>query len=293
MSEKTIKSSPRTPLAQSVRGSSGKSRAELGIETLWGCVRKDWGWGMKTELRGLALAAMAGLGVVGMAAVAPAADLAVKPAAPPFNWTGCYLGGTLGWGNANTWRVTDLGAAGVPYNPGGVNPWTYSLDSVAVGGGTLGCNWQPTSFPVVIGLEGEGGYLNLDGGNGNQLFGTRTVVDSSKVGTGYGMVGGRAGWVFLDRILVYGKVGVGFYDTSSTVTDFSPGGITATGKQSQSPFAFGGGIEYAMTDHWFGKAEFLYFERGTSYLACGGAFCWREDPSNVNVFKLGLSYKFW
>jgi outer membrane immunogenic protein len=206
---------------------------------------------MKNRLNVPALVTLAAIGIIGTGAAASAADIPVKapPYKPPYSWSGCYLGATVGWGAANDWRVTDLGG----FNPGGVNPWSYSSDGL-LAGGTAGCNWQPAGMPLVFSVEGEGGYLHITG-PGPQLFGAATVADVSKIGTGYGMVGGRVGWAFLERILVYGKVGVAFYDTSSTVTSLFPVGFTATGSASQSPLAFGGGVEYAFDAHWSGKAE--------------------------------------
>jgi hypothetical protein len=32
-----------------------------------------------------------------------------------------------------------------------------------IGGGTLGCNWQPVGSPFVLGIEGEVGYMKLEG----------------------------------------------------------------------------------------------------------------------------------
>jgi outer membrane immunogenic protein len=223
-----------------------------------------------------------------------AADLAVKaPAravAAPYNWTGCYLGGYAGWAAANTWKSADLNG----FNTTGVNPWDFSLGNEAIGGGTLGCNWQASSW-LVLGIEGEGGYLKVEGGASPVLLvppGLATVGDTAKIGTGYGLIAGRAGVAF-DRLLIYGKVGVAFYDTTAKVTDAAVPSFVATGSKSQSPLAAGFGGEYAIYDHWSGKAEYVFFDRGSSFNACGGGFCWKQDPSAVHTFKIGVNYKFW
>jgi outer membrane immunogenic protein len=243
------------------------------------------------------------LAAMGMAAVgsANAADIAVK--APmmkaPYNWTGCYAGGFFGFGTANNWRTNDVNG----FNPGGVNPWEFSLNSTPTGGGYVGCQWQPTpGGGFVFGLEGEGGYLQLSG-PGQQLTigggGATNVVDFSKIGTGYGLVAGRVGYVFLEKIHIYGKVGVAFYDETSTITapGLNGGPVVATSSKSQTPLAFGGGAEFPLTDHWVGKAEYLVFEKGSSYTSvgtgAGAGFNWTENPSSVQTFKLGAHYKFW
>jgi len=70
----------------------------------------------------------------------------------------------------------------------------------------------------------------------------------------------------------------------------------ATGSKSQTPLAVGGGAEYALWDHWTGKFEYLFFDHGSSYNACGVSagqtFCWKQDPSTAHVVKFGLNYKF-
>jgi outer membrane immunogenic protein len=241
----------------------------------------------------MALAAAAAL-VAGSAfggGAGRAADLAVKvPKAGLYNWTGCYVGGFTGWSLANDWKSTDLH----PYNQGGVGTWDFSLGGEVIGGGALGCNWQPNSW-LVLGVEGEGGFLNMDGAAPQPLFpggGFSSVSGSAKTGTGYGLVAGRAG-VALDRLLIYGKLGVAFYDSSAAVTDSKIPGFVATGSKSQTPFAVGVGGEYAIYDHWSGKAEYVYFDRGSAFDACGGGFCWKQDPSPIHTVKFGVNYKFW
>src|SRR4051812_23180668 len=127
----------------------------------------------KRLLVGVALAAL------GFVSAAAAADLPVRmpvkapPAPPPFTWTGCYVGGYAGgaWGDRDGARFTDLGqnglgAAGSTAVPlfqsyaGGataarlvaMHSWSAKLDGTAIGGGTLGCNWQPAASPFVFGV---------------------------------------------------------------------------------------------------------------------------------------------
>jgi outer membrane immunogenic protein len=241
----------------------------------------------------------AGLSIVGSAG---AADLAVAPArAAPFSWTGCYVGGFAGWATANTWTATDLGSGATPLfipAPAGTGQWSYSENTSFLGGGTVGCNYQPwAGSGFVIGAEGEAGYLSLSASSSepNQA----TLISTSKMGTGYGLIAGRLGWAFYERILLYGKAGVAFYDTSAGI--INPNGadaVTASGSKSQTPLAVGGGVEYAMSDHWTGKAEYTFLAAGSSYNICGvdaalgQNFCWRQDPSSIHLVKFGLNYKF-
>ncbi len=248
----------------------------------------------------LATVAIGGLAFVGVILMgrARAADMPVNPpvlrAAAPYNWSGCYAGGYVGWGAANKWTSTDLNG----FSPIGVSPWNFSLGNEAIGGGTLGCNWQANTW-FVLGIEGEGGFLKVEGSAPQPSIsppGFGTVGDTAKVGSGYGLIAGRLGAAF-DRLLIYGKFGIGFYDTSATIIDANSPGFVATGSKFQAPWALGVGGEYAIFDHWSGKAEYVFFDHGSSFNACGvrggQSFCWRQDPSTVHTFKIGVNYKFW
>jgi outer membrane immunogenic protein len=250
----------------------------------------------------LALVATVGLAATGVIDVGTgwAADLPAKAPAPkaaPYSWTGCYLGGFVGWAEANRWQSTDLDG----FNPAGANPWMFSLNTSTTYGGTVGCNYQVNTaigpFNPVLGIEGEGASLGLSVAPFAQPFpvavggGATNVFDAAKIGNGYGVVAGRVGLAF-DRLLLYGKLGVAFYDASATITDASNPGFAATGSKSASTLAFGVGAEYAIFDHWTGKAEYLGFD-GTTFNACSGTFCWKQDTGLVHTFKVGVNYKFW
>jgi outer membrane immunogenic protein len=118
-----------------------------------------------------------------------------------------------------------------------------------------------------------------------------SVSDTSRVGSGYGLVAGRVGVAF-ERLLLYTKLGVAFFDSAATITDASNLGFFATASKFQSPFTVGGGAEYAIFDHWTGKFEYMFVDRGTAFNACGGGFCWRQDLSTTHIVKIGLNYKF-
>ncbi|MEZ5890892.1 MAG: hypothetical protein R3D52_12075 [Xanthobacteraceae bacterium] len=132
------------------------------------------------------------------------------PAALPFSWTSCYLGGFLGGAWASDIAVNNGYAQvlGVPFDS-----WTYSLDNSVIGGGTAGCNWQPIGSPLVVGIEGEVGYVDLSGSAYDPRFplGPNVLAASASIGNTYGMITGRLGYA-VDRVLFYVKGGVAFVD---------------------------------------------------------------------------------
>ena len=97
-------------------------------------------------------------------------------------------------------------------NSGLYDVWNYDLKSSFLGGGTLGCNWQPIGSPFVIGAEGEIGYLRLTASALDfPLDPFQSINSSVRIGDWYGMVTGRLGYAW-DRALVYVKGGVAFVD---------------------------------------------------------------------------------
>ena len=256
-----------------------------------------------------------GIGILTLAALpALAADLPPRmvtkaPVMVPvaYNWSGCYIGGFVGGATqARATRSTDIGSIGQGgtfplYNTAGTNPWDYSRDGSVIGGGTLGCNYQGAGSPFVFGIEGEVGFIRINSGalEPNSL----DVNGSLRTGDWYGLVAGRLGYA-VDRVLFYAKGGAVFYQNRATVIDAGntvPGftdTVTATGKKSVATWALGGGIEYAMTNNWSVKGEYMYFARSGTFNACGidanvgQNFCWVQDPPGIHTAKLGLNYKF-
>ena len=110
-----------------------------------------------------------------------------------------------------------------------------------LGGGTVGCNWQPIGSPFVLGIEGELGYLRLTGSAidpTQPVLGLApSVTSNTRIGDWYGMITGRLGYAW-DRAMVYVKGGVAFVDVETTVTDpiFNPGFVASTSR-------FDGGLD--------------------------------------------------
>ncbi|MBR0950936.1 outer membrane protein [Bradyrhizobium canariense] len=278
-------------------------------------MNKHFGWAL----------AAASLLSIGISGTASAADLAARPytkAPPPpvaFNWSGCYLGAYVGGAtqsrNVRTADPTSTGGtfpAGTFYNSptataanGGL--FDYGVGSSAIGGGTLGCNWQGAS-PWVVGIEGEGGYMRLTGSTVDPysipLLGGDTTA-STRIGDWYASVSGRVGYAW-DRVLVYGKGGVGFAEIRSSIVDTCTTGacggglLTATGGRNQAFWVAGGGLEYAFDRSWSVKGEYLFLGIDKTYAVCGpgaaaatgSTFCSNHNIEGIHTFKVGVNYRF-
>ncbi|MFZ2080775.1 MAG: porin family protein, partial [Xanthobacteraceae bacterium] len=85
--------------------------------------------------------------VIGVAST-NAADLyrAPPPVVPNrlFTWTGCYIGGNIGWGRGrDTVSIPNLGeTTGVPELAGVSLPSVTGDTKGVLGGGQVGCNYQ-------------------------------------------------------------------------------------------------------------------------------------------------------
>jgi outer membrane immunogenic protein len=290
------------------------------------------------SIRALMLGRVA-LFVFVLAAPASAADLG-RPSvvAPPvaFSWTGCYVGGYLGGAGADRDAVfTDLGNSMFRAFSGGsarlangtrvegTHSWGVPLDSSVIGGGTLGCNWQPVGSAFVLGVEGEGGYMKLKGSAFDPLIsptltvaafrGTPDVLGSAQAGDWYAMATGRLGYAF-DRVLVYVKGGAAFVPISASVHDNCLNTAAGCGNWIISTSAsdtittgtIGGGLEWAFRPNWSIKAEYMFIglgghnlgSCGTSHSGAqlsvtpGGDFCFNHDFPAIHTAKIGINFRF-
>jgi outer membrane immunogenic protein len=229
-----------------------------------------------------------------------AADMPVKaPPVPPaaYGWTGCYIGANAGYawqsgrsgyrddpnttadpinGSPNTVFITTLATIPEPANTNG-RGW--------IGGGEAGCNWQ-IDRGIVVGVESDVGATGVSGSATTVgpnfpglAFGVYQVAPGAVV-TGGGIanenvslrwlstVRARAGLpVLAGRALLFvtGGLAVGGVSSSGMVDLNTVTGVLAWGGSNSSirtGYATGGGVEYALTDHWTTKAEYLYYNLG-------------------------------
>jgi outer membrane immunogenic protein len=203
--------------------------------------------------------------------VAHAADLSVAPIykAPPtpvvstYNWSGFYLGVNGG----GEWGSSHWDSAGAFNTSGGMV------------GGTAGYNWQ--TGPLVLGVEGDVDWQNLKGSTTNLCpAGCSTNTDWLST------VRGRLGYAF-DRVMPYVTGGLAMGNIKATTPGFVGGSETDAG------WTVGGGVEFALTNNWTAKAEYLHV--GLGNFNCGfncGATATNNVSSREDIVRAGLNYKF-
>jgi outer membrane immunogenic protein len=221
--------------------------------------------------------------------VAHAADKAppmfkAPVAAIPFSWTGFYIGAHAGGavGVATSSNVAPFGG----FDQAEFTTLT-NVPRGAIFGGQLGFNWQ--AGPVVFGLEGELGHLDL------RTSSTRDD-DFAEVRAGwYGTATGRIGYAF-NRTLFYVKGGGAWTRLENVATDLD-GGIADpldVTRLSRTHFGWtlGGGVEHAFASapNWSVKAEYMYTDFRTDRSAnLSGEFF--DHRNEIHTVKLGVNYR--
>jgi outer membrane immunogenic protein len=236
-----------------------------------------------------------------------------RPYAPPpvFSWTGFYVGGVVGDARE---RVSNTYAA--PGLPNGY--FAYVAASILVqqlqqqqvtGGGEVGYNIQFGG--LVVGAEFDIDYLGFS----NTLTTAFTaplagpVVSTTQQSTNWMFTArGRLGWAVFDRLLVYGTGGIAAVHSTLTETNVYSPVFVASGTDFSSvsgPYVgwvAGGGLEWAFTDHWSIKGEYLHVGLPSKTAASGTFSPFFDNPNfviynhtvtqEIDIGRLGINYKF-
>ena len=200
---------------------------------------------------------------------ADAADMPVKaPAAKTYNWGGCYVGLNGGGAESGSDFTTTVGV-GTHLTPADIalveEGGTSSANSPNfLGGGQAGCNWQ--SGTLVYGLEGDVDYFRsipqMTNPTATLSDGATTFTVSQSLTTNFlATVRPRIG-VSADRNSFYITGGAAFTKASymqGYVDAAVPvGNGIATGSKSLVGWTAGAGWEYAWTDNWTIRFEYLF-----------------------------------
>ncbi len=205
-------------------------------------------------------------------------DAYAEPPEEPryYNWSGLYGGGYIG-GAHGLWTIDFFRNNNHGHAEEG-------LDGIA-GGGWVGYNVMLRNN-WVVGIEGELGGTTAEQSN--------DIFDNDKSLARYGLYGSlraRAGYAF-NRLLVYGTAGAAFADIDENIQKGQNAGEQVVW-ENHTPigFAVGGGVEYAFTNNWIGRAEYLYSDFGSKDLvnADGNRAVFGNE---LHLARVGMSYKF-
>src|SRR5947199_5615839 len=198
----------------------------------------------------------------------PSAPVATAPQAI-YNWTGFYLGGHLGGAFAGSNSLEGSSARFIGGVQGGFD---YQFTT----------NW-------VIGAEAQYSWLSND--NKGVLFPGSTLVTTNN--NQLGSVTGRLGYTW-GPALVYGKGGYAWRDNPNIGVTVAgvPAGFT-TDATHKDGYTVGAGLEYMFAPNWSAKAEYQYYNFGTTTFTAAPAdvvgTSFRNDEHTV---KVGVNYRF-
>jgi outer membrane immunogenic protein len=271
---------------------------------------------------------LAGIALGVIAAPAMAADMALKAPAPyPYLWNGFYAGLDAGYADEQSTFTT-----AATYTPdialgvvAGVSEGLAALSSGRIttnngmgfiGGGQVGYNMQLSKL-FVAGLEadiqGKTGTSSGSVAAGQVVIGVPiTSVQTVSAKTDWiGTVRGRFGILLTPTWLVYftGGLAYGGSDANSTLAQSGTNGFAGVGSASISTTrvggTFGAGLEWMFARNWSAKAEYLFYDLGTSNFAFParsvGSFAfltpvYQNVVTNVhwegNIARAGINYHF-
>jgi outer membrane immunogenic protein len=223
----------------------------------------------KTIRTGIAVATLLIAPIAAQAADLPRpsykAPAYLAPAAS--TWNGFYVGLNAGYGfGKSSWT-----------DPSGMTTGDFDVKG-GMFGGTLGYNYQTGSW--VWGLEGDIDVSTMKGSNATVC----TVACETK-NTWLGTVRGRLGYAGWNSWLPYITGGLAIGDIKA-----SQG--TGSVSKTNTGLALGAGVEYAFSNAWSAKFEYLYADLGKT--TCPAATCGSDlDVTfKANMLRLGVNYRF-
>ncbi|TWB94698.1 outer membrane immunogenic protein [Bradyrhizobium macuxiense] len=272
-------------------------------------------------MRGFAIVGAGLISFVGFASAASAADLSERSwtkapplVAPAFNWSGFYAGVNVGGGWYDGGNVTTSSNVASIVPPANIVrvPVSNSNQAGVTAGGLVGYNYQIDR--VVLGVEADLNYVDLKSTrNGSTIAalpggvtGSFNLQNTSKVDW-FGTVRGRIGFVPTERLLIYATGGLAYGEVKTNIANSSAfsTGLSRLWLGDNSDvrvgWTAGGGAEYAFTNNWTLRGEYLYVDLGTSGTT---ATFQGTDPlqsqirynasreNRFSVARAALSYKF-
>jgi outer membrane immunogenic protein len=231
--------------------------------------------------------------LVGMCVAAQAADLGPAPApvykappvvAPPFSWTGFYLGGNLG----AAWQNGSLTDTVLGVNASANNNATF------VGGGQLGANYQFNSF--VVGVEGDFDWF---ANNNNSVAVLGTTIAGSNDDRWLTTLTGRLGYA-VDRVLFYGKGGGAWVGSNNfTATNLATGSsVSFANDNTNTGWTAGAGTEWAFYNNWTARLEYDYVGLSNTSLTVPASSAvlpgdvFTTHNRNIQLVTVGINYLF-
>lgn len=252
-----------------------------------------------TRLKTMLLASAA-IALVPQAALA--ADIWVQPPAvqapmayaqPGYDWSGHYIGASLGYG----WGRATAGEISLYNDP--LDAPVATLDgfnfgtSGLIGGIEAGANWQMGG--LVLGVVGDISAANITGSyfDDDNNFGVDSTINW--LGTARLNLG-----LPVNNLLFYGTGGLAFGGITNELHDvYLAGTIDMEDKSTNVGWTIGAGVAVGLSPNWVLKGEYLYVDLGTtdvSFMAPSPPPGWplvtTTAKATASIGRVSLDYKF-
>jgi high affinity Mn2+ porin len=216
----------------------------------------------------------------------------------PYDWTGFYLGGHLGYGfgssNVSTPGLSTSLSLDQSYN-------NFDETGNRIGGFQGGYNYLlPNRF--LVGVETDATFPVFPNLQNISLGGTRTFTSPTFGPETYSDTMNASGTVRLrlgyapGNWLFYATGGLAWLEDTQYLKVVATG-ATQSPNQFRLGFAAGAGVEFPLIPHWTARLEYLYTGYGTSTQTfgreslAGGTQSIRSDW-HLQQVRLGLNYQF-
>jgi len=186
-----------------------------------------------------------------------------------YNWTGFYIGGHLGGAFADG---ASLAGSGARFMGGVQGGFDYQFAP----------NW-------VVGAEAQ--YSWVSNNNNGVLFPGSTVVTSNN--NQLGSATGRLGYTW-GPALLYGKGGYAWRDNPNLGVTVAGAPAAFTTKDTHKDgYTVGAGLEYMFAPNWSAKAEYQYYDFGSTTFTGGpAAIVGARLRDDEHTAKVGINYRF-
>ena len=200
-----------------------------------------------------------------------------------YKWTGAYVGGFAGttWGDEH-WFTSVINTRDDPGFRG------YLL------GGQAGYNVQVGRF--VYGIEGDYGWSNAKGGKACTGGATPFFFTCEAEVNSLASLTGRVGHTW-GRALFYAKGGLAAGEATAQTSQnqnlpVPPSNTPVNGESKWLlGWTVGAGMEFALTDRWSAKAEYMYYDLGQDNFRIDGPLVADADVKG-NTVRIGVNYHF-
>lgn len=231
-----------------------------------------------------------------------AADLPLMPlkapATPGYNWTGFYLGGSLGGANG----TASFKDTRQPPPTNNQTTFSSSTSTSFLGGAQVGVNYEFQSG-LVVGAEAMFDWLsnmqtNFTAQNLNIGAGAAGTATGTINGRWMTMTTGKVGFAW-DRLLGYGKFGEAWVGGNNGSLSNGGASVGLPIGSTLSGWTAGAGLEWAFVGNWSVRAEYDFIGLSGQGFTVPGAPRTRYAGDTINVtdrtiqmITVGINYKF-